>query len=123
MNSKKTHISVKRLTTKKQQKHIHEMWKQWIISIYENKAGKFEVTAYPYALAKSGGTKDHYTYLVEHLTKESIDAIKKNKLYLTGPKATYVKLSKKQYYSNLDLEIVVDALKFRLPDVINFKVK
>jgi|LakMenE18May11ns_1017448.scaffolds.fasta_scaffold9737297_2 hypothetical protein len=117
----KKHITVKRLSSTKQKRHIHEVWKQWIISIYENPQGKFEVTAYPYALAKPNGTKDHYTYLMEHLTKKSITELKDKKLYITGPKATYVKLSKKQYYSALELDIIVDAFKFRLPDVIDFK--
>lgn len=121
MSKVKKHITVKRLTSKNQKRHIHMAWKQWIISVYENPQGKYEVTAYPYELAKPNGTKDHYTYLMEHLTKDSISEIKKKNLYLTGPKATYVKLSKKQYYTELELDIVIDALKFRLPDVISFK--
>jgi len=115
------HITVKKLTSKKQKRHVHEVWKQWIISIYENPQGKFEVTAYPYALAKPTGIKDHYTYLKDYLTKESLEKIKSN-LYITD-KATSVKLTKKTYYSEIEWPIIVDALKFRLPDVIHFKQK
>ena len=117
----KKHITVKRLTSNKQKRHIHYTWKQWIISVYENPQGKYEVTAYPSALAKPNGTKDHYTYLSQYLTKDSITELKNKNLYITGPKATYVKLSKKQYYTNVELDIVVDAFKYRLPDVVNFK--
>lgn len=115
------HITVKKLKTNKQKRHTHLSWKQWIISVYENNQGEYEITAYPYALAKSGGTKDHYTYLSKYLTKDTITELKNKNLYISGPKATYVKLSKKQYYPEMMKDIVIDALKFRLPDVVNFK--
>jgi hypothetical protein len=121
--TKRKVAKIKKTSTKKQLKtgkHLNMTWKAFIISQYKHDNGKIELTAYPKELAKNGGTKSHDFRLMDYLTPETIVECKNRNLYLTGPKATYFKLSKKSYYNQDEIDIAIDALKFRLPDVIEF---
>jgi len=106
-------MKIKTFRTKEQKKHKHIYYGGWMISIYEN-GSKYQITAYPIILMKNGGTKSHHAKLREYLTKASIREIIESGLYLT-PNATYVKLDKRSSYSENEIDMVVSALKHKLP--------